>query len=210
VVPFLFNALASIFINHTDSTGDFTYQSLHTIVRSAGMIALILFIIHRSGEPPRVFGLVRLQKFKDPFAGLGILVLTNVGYRITWYFLFATLGRQAASRLGYHNSIFAAPSGQFALSLLAVSSIANGCAEELVCRAYLLSRFEQLLGSTVLAWLLSSLLFGSYHIYQGIGGFVAITTIGLIYGAIFCAIRRIWPIAIAHALQDFISILALK
>src|SRR3712207_8101524 len=43
-------------------------------------------------------------------------------------------------------------------------------------------------------------LFASYHAYYGPGGalvFIAVT--GVLYGALFLFVRRIWPFALAHA-----------
>ena len=78
--------------------------------------------------------------------------------------------------------------------------------EELVMRAYLLTRFEQLFRSTAAAILLSAALFAAYHSYQGYVGLVTVALIGLIYGMCFARWRRIWPLILAHAFQDFVSI----
>jgi membrane protease YdiL (CAAX protease family) len=91
--------------------------------------------------------------------------------------------------------------------LLVLMSCANGFAEELVMRGYLLPRFERVLGSTWSAVGLTSLLFASYHIYQGLFGATQVLVFGLVYGAVFCWFRRLWPLAIAHAIADFVGIL---
>ncbi|HEY1923343.1 MAG TPA: type II CAAX endopeptidase family protein [Tepidisphaeraceae bacterium] len=205
VIPHLFNAIATFYIE-SGPRQSFVYQSLFTIVRSAGIIALVLFIISRSGESPSVFGLKPLRKFKDSAQGFGIFVLGMVLYYFIWYRAEALLGHQTTYRFLHSDvSHIAIPTRRDSISLVAIASIANGLAEELVCRAYLITRFEKLFNSTAKAWVLSSLLFGSYHIYQGLGGFISITVIGLLYGGIFCRTRRIWPIAIAHAIEDFVA-----
>ena len=89
------------------------------------------------------------------------------------------------------------------------ASLANGFAEEVILRGYLLTRFEKLLRSATLAVVLTSLMFASYHIYQGVGPMVSIFGLGLVYGVAFCWIRRIWPLAIAHAIADLVGLSAL-
>jgi membrane protease YdiL (CAAX protease family) len=80
------------------------------------------------------------------------------------------------------------------------------CVVPLVMRAYLVTRFEQLLRSTPAAVLLSTALFAAYHGYQGKIGLMSVALFGLVYGLCFARWRRIWPLIIAHALQDFVSI----
>ena len=79
--------------------------------------------------------------------------------------------------------------------------VANGFAEELVMRAYLITRLERLLGSGSLAVLVSSLLFASYHIYYGPGvTLIHAVLFGLAFGGLYLLLRRVWPLALAHAL----------
>lgn len=88
-----------------------------------------------------------------------------------------------------------------------VLCITAGIVEEFVFRGYLLQQFSSLpVGSTraklVTGTLASSLLFGTAHGYEGIGGMIAITA----YGALFCILaiyrRSLRPGMIAHAWQD--------
>ena len=69
---------------------------------------------------------------------------------------------------------------------------------------------EQLFGGTAVALLLSTALFASYHAYQGPAGALSAATLGLVYGAVFCVSRRLWPIALAHALQDVLGLVMMR
>jgi membrane protease YdiL (CAAX protease family) len=73
-------------------------------------------------------------------------------------------------------------------------------------RGYLIARFERLLRSTWLAVLITTVMFGSYHLYQGVGPAIVIAASGLVYAAAFCWFRRLWPLCVAHALADFIAL----
>ena len=70
-------------------------------------------------------------------------------------------------------------------------------------RGYLLPRLERLLCSTRLSVLVTTALFASYHIYQGIGAAIGIAAVGFVYALAFCCFRRLWPLCAAHVIVDF-------
>jgi len=86
-----------------------------------------------------------------------------------------------------------------------------GFLEELLWRGYLMNRLVDLLGNkTKLTWVISlvgsAIIFGLGHTYQGLGGVIKITVLGLLFGAAFLTTRRsLWPVIIAHALLDTIG-----
>jgi len=83
--------------------------------------------------------------------------------------------------------------------LLILTKGVNGFAEELILRGYLIPRLETLTGSTAKSIVLSSVLFASYHIYQGPASSIQILIMGLIFGSFFAITRRICPLVLAHA-----------
>ena len=74
--------------------------------------------------------------------------------------------------------------------------------EEVVVVAYLITRLRQLGLTEIAAVGASALLRGSYHLYQGWGGFLGNVAMGLLFGFVFTRTRRAWPIVIAHFLLD--------
>jgi membrane protease YdiL (CAAX protease family) len=79
-----------------------------------------------------------------------------------------------------------------------------GFSEELQCRAYLIPRLEAVTGATWKAVLLSVMLFGFVHLYHGYVGVISSVVAGAVWSIGFCLTRRIWPVAISHAIWDFI------
>ncbi|MBI3721260.1 MAG: CPBP family intramembrane metalloprotease, partial [Fimbriimonas ginsengisoli] len=79
---------------------------------------------------------------------------------------------------------------------------ASGFAQELVTRAYLVTRFELLLRSRAAAVLLSAALFAAYHGYQSTAAVATAMAVGVAYGVAFLLVRRVWPLAIGHALYN--------
>ena len=79
---------------------------------------------------------------------------------------------------------------------------ANGLAEELAIRSYLLTRLSEIIGSKAAAVILTSVLFAAYHSYQGRYGVLAAVMAGLVFGTYFAKTNRFWPIFIAHFIMD--------
>lgn len=87
---------------------------------------------------------------------------------------------------------------------ITVSGIANGFAEELVMRSWLIPKLEEVMKSTVAAVGITSLFFAVYHLYQGFAGAGMILGTGIVFGTYFVCFRRFWPLVIAHAAMDVI------
>ena len=49
---------------------------------------------------------------------------------------------------------------------------------------------------------MSAVVRGSYHLYQGFGGFVGNMIMGAIFGVIYLRWRRVAPLVVAHTLLD--------
>lgn len=92
-------------------------------------------------------------------------------------------------------------------SLLWVAlSISAGVCEEFVYRGYLLRQFSAWLGGPVPGLLLSALVFGLGHAYQGPWQVIVITLgYGVPLGALALLARGLGPSIVAHALEDIIS-----
>ena len=53
----------------------------------------------------------------------------------------------------------------------------------------------------------SSVFRGALHLYQGFNPAAAIFTAGILYGLIYWRWRQLWPLVVAHFLDDFIGLL---
>jgi membrane protease YdiL (CAAX protease family) len=84
--------------------------------------------------------------------------------------------------------------------------------EEIVFRAFLIGRLEAAFGSaariaTAAAVLLSSVLFGFAHAYQGPTGVLITGTLGLIFACVYayCG-RNLWLNIVVHGVYDTLSL----
>jgi uncharacterized protein len=89
--------------------------------------------------------------------------------------------------------------------VLLVWSLANAFGEEVVVVMYLLTRLRQLGWGLPAALAASSVLRGSYHLYQGISAGFGNILMGLLYGWFYWRTGRIWPLVIAHFLIDAVA-----
>ena len=91
------------------------------------------------------------------------------------------------------------------IPLLILSAAANAWAEETLVVAYLISRLRQLGFRENSGLAVSAVLRGSYHLYQGFGGFVGNLVMGLVFGRIWQRTNRLWVLVTAHTIIDVVS-----
>ena len=72
---------------------------------------------------------------------------------------------------------------------------------------YLFTRWAQAGWRMPTIVLVSALVRGTYHLYQGFGGGVGNVVMGLVFGLVFARTRRLGPLIIAHALVDIVAFL---
>jgi membrane protease YdiL (CAAX protease family) len=109
-----------------------------------------------------------------------------------------------AVRLGFNTTVAPANLGHvwWAIPVLILSAAANGWLEEVVVVGYLVTRLQEMRWQLWAVIAASALLRGSYHLYQGLGGFAGNVAMGLIFALIFLKTRRVLPLVIAHTLID--------
>jgi membrane protease YdiL (CAAX protease family) len=173
------------------------YASISYLVRDLQVICMVLFVMWRSEKQWSDFGLVRPQFFDVPMAGCVFLV---------HFFLWMAVARIWMSLdLPTDSAIDTREASTLDQVLVVVAFYVGAFMEELMLRGYLLTRFEQLFKSPIAAILLSTVIFAGYHMYQGVLGVVAAGLCGLVYGAAFCLLRRLWPLVAAHTVFNLYS-----
>ncbi len=88
---------------------------------------------------------------------------------------------------------------------LVAKAFGNAFAEEMLVIGYLLTRLRQLAVRENAALLGAAVLRGSYHLYQGFGGFLGNLVMGLVFGRVWQRTNRLWPLILAHTLLDVVS-----
>lgn len=160
--------------------------------------ALGLYLLWRAGFTLARVGLGSRVRGKD--IGLGAWLAALIGIPgLVLYFVGWKLGVNLAVLPSVLDETWWRP------LTLTLSAIGNSFAEEVLVVAFLITRLRQLGLSENAALLVSAVLRGSYHFYQGVGGFVGNLLMGLIFGRVWQRTNRLWPLVIAHALLDVVA-----
>jgi membrane protease YdiL (CAAX protease family) len=91
------------------------------------------------------------------------------------------------------------------IPILVLGALQTALLEEIVVLAYFIRRLEQLRVRTAAAVVASAVLRGSYHLYQGWGGFTGNLALGLAFGYAYARWRRTWPLVTAHFIVDTLA-----
>jgi len=153
-----------------------------------------------------------LLNLTDPPAGRTIgFDLTRPRFDIGFGFIIAIvigvpgLGLYALARMAGINTDVQA-SGLtdhwWTIPVLILSAMENAVLEEVVMIGYLFTRLRQLAWNAAAIIALSTVIRGSYHLYQGIGGFIGNLIMGVIFGLIYLRWKRVGPLVVAHSLLD--------
>lgn len=89
--------------------------------------------------------------------------------------------------------------------ILVCMAAMNAVLEETVMVGYLFTRWRQIGWSTAAVIITSAVIRGTYHLYQGWGGFVGNILMGLLLGWVFTRRKRLLPLVFAHFLLDVVS-----
>lgn len=194
--------VASGWLWPTPAEEPFAYLYWSLIVRSLQVSLPVLWIIARCGEPWQTFGVV-FPRWRDVGYTVLAVLAAEIADVLYWEVVYRTMPGETLTRDSEMWSTMFPPADTTAyVAIVVAACFANGFAEELVMRGYLVPRFERLLGSAWSSIGLTAVLFAAYHLYQGWIGAGGALVMGIVYGAMFRKIRRLWPFAIAHALID--------
>ena len=92
--------------------------------------------------------------------------------------------------------------------VLVLSALQNGLLEEMIAVAYLYERTSDLGWDRVKFVVASSVLRGSYHLYQGFGPFLGNVVMGVVFSWFYTSRwgrRRVVPLVVAHTLLDVVA-----
>jgi membrane protease YdiL (CAAX protease family) len=168
------------------------------VLQLVGWGALGAYLLIRAGIALRSVGLDGSRPGRDALGAAGLAALIGMP-GLGLYLVAQAIGV----------SVRIAPSTLddtwWRLPVLIAAAAANSWAEEVVMVAYLLTRLRQLGWSENRSLLAQALLRGSYHLYQGLGGFVGNLAMGLVFGRVWQRTNRLWALVGAHALIDVVA-----
>ena len=169
-------------------------QQIASFVFGLAPAWLVVYLVRRSGEGVRAIGLDVGDPRRDLALGAALFVVVAIG-GIAVY-----LGSVA---VGVNRFVVPVPplGHWWTVPVLVLNALEAGLLEEVIA-VYLITRLRQLHLTSAAAIGLSALLRGSYHLYQGWGGFLGNFAMGALFGFVFVRTKRAWPLVLAHALLD--------
>lgn len=161
-------------------------------------VVLVAHLLLREGAGMRSIGFDRTRPWPD--LGRGALVAAGIGSAGLAFYL-------AARGAGFNLTVVpeSLPDVWWKYPVLILSAVQNSVLEEVIVVGYLLRRLGQLGWSPMAALVASSVLRGSYHLYQGIGGFVGNVVMGVVFVYLYRRWGRVGPLVVAHALLDIVA-----
>ena len=198
-------------LNRSQSTReyfDLTYQLLDIVFALVPVLLVLYFLTDQrqasfghGSNPGSAFqklGFNFARPGRDLLQGLGLAALIGV----------PSLGLYAAGRaLGITTAIIpsALDAYWWTVPVLILSAMRHAVVEEVIVVGYLMNRFGKFGWSIPLSIMASSLLRGTYHLYQGFGPFIGNVVMGIVFAWLYTRTRRVMPLVIAHALLDIVA-----
>jgi membrane protease YdiL (CAAX protease family) len=157
-----------------------------------------IYLIWRAGCRLAEVGLARFQPARD--IGIGLLLTAAIGIPgLGLYFVARELNLDLTVLPSTLTDTW------WRIPVLILAAAANAWAEEAMVIAYFISRLRQLGLRENSSLAFAAVLRGSYHLYQGFGGFVGNFVLGCVFGRVWQRTNRLWPLVIAHTLLDTVS-----
>nr|WP_092533086.1 CPBP family intramembrane glutamic endopeptidase [Amycolatopsis arida] len=173
-------------------------KQLLSVAQLVGWGALGLYLLWRGGMRLAAIGLDRRRPGRDLRWGVGLAALIGIP-GLALYFVGWWLGANLAVQPSTLTDTWWRP------ITLTLAAFGNSFAEEVLVIGYLLTRLRQLGWGENRSLLLAAVLRGSYHLYQGVGGFVGNLVMGLVFGRVWQRTNRLWPLVAAHTLLDVVA-----
>ncbi len=193
---------------------DLTFQLLSFIFGLAP-VALVIFLVWRDRRPhlgalglggwsgpgsrPETSRFAARSRWLRETAG-GFLLAAVIGIPGLGFYLFA-------KGIGINTTVVPAALDAYwwTVPILVLSALKAALGEELIVVAYLFDRLRRLGVGPIAIILSSALLRGSYHLYQGFGGFIGNVVMGLVFAWTYQRWGRSLPLIVAHWLLDIVS-----
>lgn len=171
-------------------------QQLVSLTLAMAPVALALhFLSFDRGNPFHAIGLDARRPAFDLLGGAALAACIGIP-GLGLYFTARALGLNATISAANLNDVW------WAVPILVLAALKNAIVEEVVGVGYLITRLRQLAWRPVTIVLTHALLRGTYHLYQGFGGFVGNAVMGAVFALCFLKWKRTGPLVIAHTLLD--------
>ena len=158
---------------------------------------LALYLLQRTGERRGIGFDLRRPGFD---IGGGFVLAAGIGIPGLGLYL-------VARALGFNTNVSPANLAEnwWTVPVLIALAAMNAILEEVVMIGFWFTRGRGLSWPVWVVLVSSAVVRGSYHLYQGFGGFVGNLVMGLVFGLVYLRVKRVGPLVVAHFLLDFVA-----
>ena len=179
----------------TEPIFDLIYQLLG-IFFGLVPVLLVLFLLTKPGTNAFItLGFTLTQPWRDIGRGFGLAALIGIP-GLGLYLIGNAIGITVTIVPTALDTYW------WTLPILVLSALRAALVEELIVVGYLFTRLRELGWRTWQIIGVSAALRGSYHLYQGFGGFAGNLAMGLLFGYLYRRWGRITPLIVTHTLLD--------
>ena len=171
---------------------------LLTVLQLSAWGGLGLYLLWRGGIKLRMIGLDRTRIGPDVLGSLGLAALIGIP-GLVFYLIAWKLGLNLAVQPSVLDEAW------WRTIVLILAAAGNAWAEEVLVVGYLLTRLRQFGWHENSSLIAAAVLRGSYHLYQGFGGFLGNVVMGLVFGRVWQRTNRLWVLVFAHTLLDVVA-----
>lgn len=158
---------------------------------------LAIYLLRLSGDFAAIGFDLRRKRFD---LGVGFALTAAVGIPGLAFYL-------VARQIGINTNVVPANLAEnwWTVPVLVGAAVMNAVLEEVVMIGFWFTRTLQMRWPIWVVVVSSALVRGSYHLYQGFGGFVGNLVMGLAFGLIYLKVKRIGPLVVTHFFLDLFA-----
>ena len=181
---------------------DVLYQLVNNVLGFTPVVLVVFLLAGRLGRGSlESIGWKKPTRTRDFATGLGLAAAIGIP-GVALYFGFRAIG--GAAQIIPSNILF----HWWVVPILLLSALKAAALEEFIIVGYLFKRLDAIGWSKNSQILVSALLRGTYHLYQGYAGFLGNIAMGLVFGWLYKKYGRLQLLVIAHFILDAFTYIA--
>lgn len=177
---------------------DLAYQLVRILLPLVPVLLALHLLRRDDPDEPHTMGFDLRRPGQDLWRGTLLAAVIGIP-GLAFYLL--------ARELGVNTTVSAAnlAAAWWTVPVLVLAAAQNAVLEEVVMVGYLFRRWGEAGWGTWRIIVTSALIRGSYHLYQGFGGFVGNAVMGVVFGWLYTRTRRVMPLVVAHTILDVVA-----
>ncbi len=174
---------------------------ISTVIMQWGIFIWLLLSLMKEGTGLAGIGFKRIRGIDFAWAAAFLMAANLILSGLAW--VLAQVGLPMPGEIS-----LLVPQDTAGRILWVFVALTAGICEETAFRGYLMTRLRLVgrFSSWVIPTIISAVVFGACHAYQGVPGLIVISVYGAMFSLMYIKTGSIWPVIIAHFFQDFMAL----